>query len=193
MTSHWLPEPDKQGPPDLAAPLLRRETATELQRSPLLSGAGSTHKPPPVCIQSGLSKAHKGEEPVTGKHNTLGRRQGLTVWGRQLHDPDKQPQNTEGSGRGHRKSRNRATYPSRRRLGLLRARQRDPNRRSLRALSCFSTRSRGQVTSLSLRRVAGEKTNCCRPFPLLPPPYRLGGLRPGPALLPTALFPHVGS
>lgn len=42
--------------------------------------------------------------------------------------------------------------------------QRARNRRSLRALSSSSTRSRGQVTSLALRRVAGEKTNSCQPL-----------------------------
>lgn len=51
----------------------------------------------------------------------------------------------------------------------------------------------GPVTSLPQRLAGGKGTKPSRPSPLLPPPYRLGGLRPGPALLPTALFPHVGS
>lgn len=55
------------------------------------------------------------------------------------------------------------------------------------------SRVAGPMTSLPLRPAGGEGTKFSRASPSLPPPYRLGGLRPGPALLPTALFPHVGS
>lgn len=67
------------------------------------------------------------------------------------------------------------------------------NRRPLRAVLCPLSRVAGPMTSLPLRPSGGEGTKSSRPFPSRPPPYRLGGLRPGPALLPTALFPHVGS
>lgn len=79
------------------------------------------------------------------------------MWGRQRPDPRLATPdwNTKGSGRSPREKRQLRD----RRLGILRARQRDPNRRPLRALSCPSARSRSQVTSLSLRRAAGEKKN----------------------------------
>lgn len=144
----------------------------------------------------GALQPHKGEEPVTvqaqhtspcrggGSHRVGGR----ATWPQQAaskHQGDSSQ--TQGEAAALRRPSSAG------RLHSHRDHKPDTNRRPLRAVLCPLSRVAGPMTSLPLRPAGGEGTKSSRPSPSLPPPYRLGGLRPGPALLPTALFPHVGS
>lgn len=112
-------------------------------------------------------------------------------------DSDNTPRDSLKTPRGlfteAERSHSPAATHSRRRLHSHKDHNPDCNRHPLRAVLRPLSRVAGPVTSLPLRLEGGKGTKSSRPSPSLPPPYRLGGLRPGPALLPTALFPHVGS
>lgn len=96
----WPPagsrSPDKQGPGSRAVCLLQRVNSTQFHRSPLLSGAGCTHKPSPIRIQWGLLSRTREKNRLLCKHNRLPHvgAGATTESGWERSDSDRQLQNT---------------------------------------------------------------------------------------------------
>lgn len=177
--------------------LLQRVNSTQLHRSPLLSGAGCTHKHSPIRIQWGLLSRTREKNRLcasTTDFPKLG--QGLPQNGGESAVTPRGSSKTPERNHRRRGEKPRprgdplplgASIP----IGTT-----SPTLTAALAARFCAPLSRVAVplTSLPLRpREGGEGTKSSQPSRPLPPPYRLGGLRPGPALLPTALFPHVGS
>jgi hypothetical protein len=139
----------------------------------------------------GALQAHRGAEPATVQaQHTSSADAGIRVGATTTRPRQTASKHREDSSQTRRESHSPLRPPT------YRDRSPDPNRRPLRAVPCPPQPGRG-ASDLSSpaadRRAGGEQAKSSQPSPSLPPPYRLGGLRPGPALLPTALFPHVGS
>ena len=100
----WSGSPDRQGARGQAACLLQRVNSTQLQRSPLLSGAGYTHKPSPICIQWGLFSHTREKNRLLCKPKRLpyAGAGATTEWGRERRDPERQLQNTKRTRRRRR-------------------------------------------------------------------------------------------
>lgn len=148
----------------------------------------------------GALQPQKGEEPVTvqAQQTSPCRGGGYHGVGVRASRPREQLQNTKRIRRRAGRSHSPVATLFRWRLHSHRDHKPDTNRRPRRAVFCPLSRVAGPLTPppsppLPLRPVGGEGTKTSWLSTPLPPPYRLGGLRPGPALLPTALFPHVGS
>jgi hypothetical protein len=123
---------------------------------------GWMHAPACGCIHWGLCRRTGEQNPLRCKHNTLPRPTRGLEWGRQRHDPDRQPPNT---GKTRRRRAEKATarcdpLPTGIVAPTLTAALSAPFRAPL-------SRVAGLVTSLPLRRTGGQAASKRNP-PSLP-------------------------